>query len=100
MLSYARLKSGKYYSILFLLSCTISTSNLEIINFFQIINFSTFPNVIESMLEYHLGSYLRKNVGEVWLNTPSTIGPVIREGDGGQFKVWPYKPIDQIVGNP
>lgn len=48
------------------------------------------------MLEAHLGNYLKKNLGEVWLNTPETFGTILRNGDGGQFKEWPYKPIDEI----
>lgn len=52
------------------------------------------------MLERHLGNYLKKNIGEVWLNTPKAIGPIKRIGDGGQFKAWSNKKIDDILEYP
>lgn len=61
-----------------------------------ILIYSTYPNVISSMLDTHLGNYLKKNLGEVWLNRPESFGTILRNGDGGQFKEWPYKPIDEI----
>lgn len=51
------------------------------------------------MLERHLGNYLKKNIGEVWLNAPKTIGPIKRNGDGRQFKKWSNDLIENIVGN-
>lgn len=51
------------------------------------------------MLEKHLGNYLKKNLGEVWLHKPRTFGTIRRDGDGGQYQDWPFKPIDDILGN-
>lgn len=65
----------------------------------MIINCSTYPNVIVSMLERHLGNYMRKHLGEVYLNTPKTIGTIQRTGDGEQYKELSYKPIDDILEN-
>lgn len=85
-------KSGNYAAILFKYFNMMDPTSFS--------NYSTYPNVVVSMLERHLGNFLKKNLGEVWLNTPKTIGPIQRSGDGGQFKEWSNKLIDDIVGNP
>lgn len=55
--------------------------------------------MIVSMLENHLGNYMKKNLGEVWLTTPKTIGPIQRTGDGGRYKALSYKLVDDILEN-
>lgn len=65
----------------------------------MVLNCSTYPNVVMTMLEKHLGNYMKKHLGEVWLNTPKTIGLIQRSGDGGQYKELSYKPIDELLGN-
>lgn len=80
---------------------TISLKYFNIMGLNELIpiwNYSTYPNVVASMLERHLGNYLKKNIGEVWLNAPKTIGPIERS-DGGQFKEWSNDSIEEIVGN-